>query len=253
MCGSKSHADYSWTVVKFHRDSEAARYFRSQLSRWGRANERRFPWRETDNAYHILVAEMMLRRTNAAQVVPTYLEFVRRYPTPQILATASRKDVMLVLQRLGLEWRADNIQKMAAVLSTRFRGKVPTTFSGIRELPGAGDYVASAVCCFAFRKPIPIVDANTVRVAGRYFGFETHPESRRRGDVREAIATITPKRGTQSYNWRLLDFAALICRPVNPVCPSCPVATLCKFAGKGNPRLNAAKVDKTLMSVRSRR
>lgn len=175
---------------------------------------------------------MMLRRTNALQVVPVYLEAIRRYPDPKALAFAPSEEVVRVLRPLGLAWRAENIRKMAEVLVERFNGHVPNSYKELNELPGVGDYVASAVLCFAFDEPVSIIDTNTVRVAGRYFGFETHPESRRRKPVREAIVAVTSQTNTRSFNMAFLDFASLVCRAADPRCSICPVRSCCVIGQK---------------------
>jgi len=175
---------------------------------------------------------MMLRRTNAPQVVPIYNEFIQSYPDPFSLADAPFDDVLTILRPLGLSWRAANIHRMAEVLVERCDGEVPSTYDELVKLPGVGDYVASAVCCFAFGKSLPIVDTNTVRVVGRYFGFETHAESRRRRSVREAVIAVTRRRSIRQYNYSFLDFAAIICKASQPQCNNCPVQQYCIF-GQG--------------------
>ena len=45
------------------------------LIRWGRRNARAYPWREQLPLWQALIAEVMLQRTRAEQVVPTFNEF----------------------------------------------------------------------------------------------------------------------------------------------------------------------------------
>jgi A/G-specific adenine glycosylase len=219
----------SWHVSY---SDEKAKYFRKRLIAWGKLNCREFPWRNTDNAYHILLAEMMLRRTNAPQVVPVYIDFIRRYPTAKLLVSASRNDVYRALQPLGLAWRAENIRHMAEVLVNQFDGHVPADYEKLKMLPGVGDYVASAVCSFAFNRPMPVIDTNTVRVAGRYFGFPTHAESRRIKAVRQTVTAITSNRNARDFNFYFLDFASIICKANNPECHICPVNKRCNYGQK---------------------
>ena len=54
----------------------------------------------------------------------------------------------------------------------RLDGKVPIDKAGLLLLPGVSDYGASAVCCFAWNLPDPLVDTNTVRGVGYLFGLE---------------------------------------------------------------------------------
>ena len=126
-----------------------ARAFRKELVYWGREHFRSFPWRLTEDPYLILVAEVMLHRTQARQVLSSYMCFVERYPDIQALAQASDRDLHEALFSLGLRWRIDLIHEMAAMLMDRFDGEVPKDRVDLLSLLGVSDYVASAVRCFS--------------------------------------------------------------------------------------------------------
>jgi A/G-specific adenine glycosylase len=201
--------------------------FHVHLRKWGREHQRVFPWRTTDNPFHILIAEMMLRRTQARQVIPVYQQFVAQYPDAQTLAKAPPEEVARLLFPLGLAWRVPAFQKLAQVLVAEHNGQVPGHYEILLKLPGVGDYVASSVCSFAFRQAIPIIDTNTVRVAGRLFGIKTHAESRRRRPMRRLLSALLDEHNPRAYNYHLLDLAALICTPAHPRCDSCPLVQEC--------------------------
>ena len=42
--------------------------FRNYILKWFEKNKRDYPWRETDDPFRLLIAEIMIRRTNADQV-----------------------------------------------------------------------------------------------------------------------------------------------------------------------------------------
>jgi A/G-specific adenine glycosylase len=80
------------------------KWFRQQLSRWGDDNLRDFPWRNTTDPYHLLVAESLLQKTDAETVAPIYQQFLERYPAIADLATANLEDLEKLLQpRLRLK------------------------------------------------------------------------------------------------------------------------------------------------------
>ena len=99
--------------------------FRKALIAWGREHFRPFPWRLTEDPYHILMAEVMLHRTQAPQVVPVYERFIECYPDVPELASASKEELCDVLYSLGLRWRIDLIQEMTTELIEHFGGQVP--------------------------------------------------------------------------------------------------------------------------------
>lgn len=203
---------------------------RRALLDWAAISGRSFPWRETDNPFHVLIAEMMLRRTRAQQVVPVYEAFLATYPDANALAKASADAIVQDLYSLGLAWRAPAFQAMARTLVENHAGQVPDDYDELKKLPGIGDYVAAAVCCFAFGQAVILADTNTVRVAGRISGVPTHAESRRRKPIRQILEQLLDREHPRAFNLALLDLAALICLPVRPRCRQCPITAFCKSA-----------------------
>ncbi len=99
------------------------------------------------------MAEVMLHRTQAIQVVPVYERFISHYPDLQSLALAPGEELNEMLYPLGLHWRINLIQDMVAELMNRFDGKIPYEKVDLMSLPGVSDYIASAVRCFAWNQP----------------------------------------------------------------------------------------------------
>ena len=59
--------------------------FRKDLLVWWKKNKRNYPWRETRDPYAIAIAEVLLHRTRADQVVPTYKKFLVHIKNPRPL------------------------------------------------------------------------------------------------------------------------------------------------------------------------
>ena len=201
--------------------------FHASLRTWDAKYRRAFPWRITDNPFHILIAELMLRRTQARQVINVYNDFIAKYPDAYALATAPAEDVAHSLFSLGLAWRVSAFQQIAHALVDHYDGTVPSSYDALVALPGIGDYVASAICCFAFGQAVIIVDTNTVRVAGRLFDTPTHAESRRRKPMRKLLQMLLDREEPVVYNYAMLDLAALVCTSTNPNCSMCPLSSCC--------------------------
>ncbi len=210
-------------------DPDAAVFARQELLKWFQTSARIFPWREDHDPYHVLIAEMMLRRTQAHQVVAVYQRFLQLYPDVQCLYQAPAEEVASVLYPLGLVWRAGNFKLLAHEIVTRHNGMVPQERTALLALTGVGPYVAEAVRSFAFNEVAVIVDTNTVRVAARYFGFAYNPESRRRKPVIQAVASLVDEQQPARSNYALLDFAATVCRAQKPEHTRCPLAERCAY------------------------
>jgi A/G-specific adenine glycosylase len=180
----------------------------------------------------------MLHRTNARQVVPSYLEFEKKYPTLRVLSKAPDREIYEFFSRLGLDWRARNVVHLIHDLNHRFKGVIPRTVSDLKLLPGVGEYIAKAVACYAFGDAVAPIDTNVVRVTSRLFGLPYSPDSgRRRKDVRLVADTLVSSGHPKELNLALLDFAAIVCRP-KPKCNLCPLRTQCNFYFTGTQMLS---------------
>ncbi|MGD0610294.1 MAG: DNA-binding protein [Anaerolineales bacterium] len=209
-------------------DERSIQSFRDSLIVWGQINFRSFPWRMTQDPYHTLIAEVMLHRTQVAQVVPIYQDFIKQYPNLKSLARASLADLTKELTPLGLHWRVNLIYKMVQTLAIKFNNFVPQEKTDLLSLPGVNEYVACAVRCFSWNMPEAIVDTNTVRIVGRIFGWEVKDSSRRNKKFRMILATLVDKVYPRVYNYALLDLAHLICtKRQPPACDICPIVGFC--------------------------
>jgi len=208
---------------------ERKRIFATRLIAWGKKNRRDFPWRRSKNAFHILIAELMLQRTVAKQVKPVYTRFIAQYPSPQDLATARLEDIAKDLQSLGLAYRASRLKQIADIIVMKFEGKIPATEHELLQLPGVGRYVANAVLCFAFDKDVPLVDANILRVMKRVFSITTPKESHKKPEIWDLMATMILRQKAREFNLSILDFASLICTVKNPLHETCPLRDVCHF------------------------
>src|SRR5207244_2966932 len=61
----------------------------SRLLAWYEPRRAAYPWRADPHPYGVLVSEVMLQQTQVSRVVPAYLRFLARFPTPAALADAS--------------------------------------------------------------------------------------------------------------------------------------------------------------------
>jgi A/G-specific adenine glycosylase len=208
--------------------AELKTYFRSLLGRWARDNLRDLPWRKTKEPYRIFIAEVLLRKTSAAQVEPVYTELVDKYPTVEALAQASLADLRAVISPIGLPDRADWLKKAAQQLLRDYYGLIPPDRRELAALPGVGPYIAAAVMCFAYDKPVPIADSNIIRIFTRFFGLVSEA-TRPRNDpaVWSFAAAMVPQDWPSTFNKALVDFGALVCTHHSPKCETCPVRRRC--------------------------
>ena len=210
-------------------DTDMKKFIARPLLEWYEKNGRDYPWRRSRDSYKVLIAEIMLQRTKADQVLPVYLSFIRKFPTVQKLSRASLEEVRSYFDRLGLMWRAGLVKRLAEELINRFDGRVPENRSELLSLPSVGEYMADAVLSFALGEDVAVIDANVCRVIGRIFGLKSRGEARRNKQFRYVAQRIVPKGKARRLNWAIIDLAALVCTPKNPRCNMCPLRERCSF------------------------
>jgi A/G-specific adenine glycosylase len=176
--------------------------------------------------YRALVAEILLQRTRAHQVVPVYREFCARFPSPEHLGGATPAQVLSVIRPLGLAWRAGRLVELGRVLAAL--GRVPTDRQTLEQLPGVGPYAAGALISFHVGRRATIIDSNVVRLYGRLFGIKTGPETRRTAQFRNLAEWVTPQAAHWDFNYALLDFTREVCT-ATPKCSGCILLRGCAF------------------------
>lgn len=201
--------------------------FQNSIIAWGQHNCRSFPWRETNDPYAILMAELMLQRTRADQVAGVYEVFMKKFPTIHCLSAARSASVDLITRPLGLNWRNQTIISAARFIVSNFDGRVPDSRDELLRIPGVGEYIAGMVLLTAYGKREWAVDSNIARVINRFLGLGYTGELRRKKAIIEAARLFFDTANTRPAAYAILDFSALICRARKPICCDCPVKTQC--------------------------
>lgn len=202
---------------------------RERLLDWYATHRRRLPWRETSDPYAIWVSEVMLQQTQVATATPYYLRFMDRFPTAVHLAGADIQEVLKLWEGLGYYSRARNLHRAAGMVSSRFNGQLPDDPAAFRSLPGVGDYITAAVLSIAFGRVLPVVDGNVKRVLSRLLEIDTPVNRSGAHKIYQmpAARLICPKQPAD-FNQAIMELGALICRPKNPDCGTCPLSDLCR-------------------------
>ncbi|MHA1192298.1 MAG: hypothetical protein ACTSP9_08385 [Promethearchaeota archaeon] len=197
---------------------------------WFKNNKREFSWRTLKlTPFQVLVAELMLQKTNASQVENLFPRFIKIYPNPESIVNLKEDDLAKLLQPLGLfNRRARDLKKTAEII-LELGNVIPSEKKDLMSLPGVGDYIANAVLCFAFSKKMPIIDANVGRVMKRIYSFPVKSAPSRDKKLAERMEELIPDRYFKKFNYAILDMAALICIPRKPKCEECPLTAICDY------------------------
>jgi len=175
---------------------------------------------------------VMLQQTTVAAVTPRFERFVERWPTVEALASAADADILAEWAGLGYYARARNL--IACAREVARRGGFPDTESGLRELPGIGDYTAAAIAAIAFGRRAIVVDTNVARVVARLHALD-EPLHNAKARIRNLVDALTPATCAGDFAQAMMDLGATICRPRQPLCGRCPLAADCAAFASGEP------------------
>ena len=170
----------------------------------------------------------MLQQTQVSTVTDYYRRFVSAFPNVEALAAADIHQVMKAWEGLGYYSRARNMHRAAGEIMQRFNGKIPDTQEALLSLPGIGRYTAGAILSIAFERPAPVLDGNVIRVLTRIFHITDNVDKRSTQHVLWLLAEkLLPETEIRDFNQAMMELGAVVCKPRNPDCSHCPVASVC--------------------------
>lgn len=106
-------------------DTAGASDISEKLLAWHHGRVRQFPWRDTRDPFAILLAEVMLQRTQAPQAARIFAEFISKYSSPIAVIHTEPEVVETLLSGLGLRHRARRVIELCKALIDRHGGMVP--------------------------------------------------------------------------------------------------------------------------------
>jgi A/G-specific adenine glycosylase len=205
------------------------RYFRQFLLDWNaQENTRQMPWKGEKDPYKIWLSEVILQQTRVEQGLAYYERFVESFPTITSLADAPDERVFKLWEGLGYYSRCKNLLHTARFIAREREGRFPASYEDILGLKGVGSYTAAAIASFAYELPHAVVDGNVLRVLSRFFGVDT-PVDTTEGKARltDLAEKCLDREAPAVYNQAVMDFGALVCKPANPACATCPLKGRC--------------------------
>ena len=178
--------------------------FSDLIKRFYQEHGREFPWRETDNDLHAIVAEIMLQQTSYYQVRPKYEEFTENYQNPADVLQSEDEDLEYFFEGLGLINRIEYIKATAKYL----RDNEKITQDSLLKVKGVGRYTANAFLSVHMDKRYPIVDGNVVRVFDKHFDVDDDSPPSNNEEIWDLAWELLPETDFREYNLGLIDYGA---------------------------------------------
>ena len=222
---------------------------RDAVLAWYDDHGRALAFRSTRDPYAILVSEVMAQQTQVGRVVEAWSRFITQFPTVDALAAATPAAVLRAWQGMGYDRRALNLRRAAQAIRDEHGGRVPDDVETLERLPGVGPYSARAVAAIAYGRPLGAVDTNIRRVLRRAL-TGSDDKAPARAWIQAAADASVDRARPAAWTHALMDIGATICRPTNPACATCPIASWCRLASVAT---SAGRVTRPACRSRTRR
>ena len=169
----------------------------------------------------------MLQQTQVKTVIPYFKNFIRNFPNIKSLAEASEHKLIKNWEGLGYYSRVKNLKKTSKIIVKKYSKRLPNNIDDLKKLPGIGEYTSQAILAIAFNKPFIPLDGNIERIIKRLLNLKSKIEiSKENIILKKSFLGISER--ASDYAQALMELGALICKPKNPLCESCPVIKNCK-------------------------
>jgi A/G-specific adenine glycosylase len=202
---------------------------------WFKKNKRDLPWRTT-TPWGVMVSEYMLQQTPVTRVLPKWIEWMERWPTPADLAIATPAQVITAWGRLGYPRRALRLHAAAQIIAEEFNNEVPSDEITLQSLPGIGQYTAAAISAFAFEQRTLVMDVNIRRLLTRVIDGNEHSKPAPTSRERASRLTLLPQKNAHMWAAATMELGAIVCTSSNPKCELCPVISQCNWRKNGYPK-----------------
>ncbi|MCB9109843.1 MAG: endonuclease III [Anaerolineales bacterium] len=196
-------------------------------------------WRNPLPAIDELVSTILSQNTNDVNRDRAFNALRAKFPTWEEVRDAKEKDVIAAIKPAGLaNQKGPRIQKVLQEI-TKERGSLDLDF--LADLPieearawltkfnGVGPKTAAIVLCFSLGIPAFPVDTHVYRVTGR---IGLRPEKMTVEQAHPYLESVFPPETYYAAHLNIIRLGREVCNARKPLCPQCPVKSLCLYKDK---------------------
>ena len=174
--------------------------------------------------YLVLIACILSLRTNDRTTYPATLRMLELAKTPQEMMNVSEDDLANAIYPVGFyKNKAGQIIELSRLIVEKYDGKVPNSIDELCTFRGVGRKTANLVMTLGFGEPAICVDVHVHRIFNRLGYLKTKTPEGTEFALREKL----PLEYWIPINTLLVTHGQNVCKPIKPMCDSCPVAKYC--------------------------
>ena len=178
--------------------------------------------------FEILITTLLSLRTKDEVTAAAAERLFSLASTPEGMLRLPEKKIQKAIYPVGFyRIKAETIRRVCRELIERFDSRVPDTIEELLTLKGVGRKTANLVVSLGYDEPGLCVDTHVHRISNRLGFVRTkNPE-----ETEFALRAKLPQESWSRYNTLLVAFWRNTCRPISPLCSSCPLYRYCDRVG----------------------
>ncbi len=177
----------------------------------------------------MLIATQLSAQCTDARVNIVTKPLFEKYKNVEDFASADYEELCEYIKSAGFyRNKAKNIILCCQRLIDVYGGEVPDTMEDLTSLAGTGRKTANLVLGDIFGKPAVVVDTHCKRIAKR-IGLTTNDDPTK---VEMDLKKIVPPDYQLRMCHQFVAHGRAVCIARNPKCGVCPIAEVCKSAGR---------------------
>ncbi len=176
----------------------------------------------------ILISTLLSLRTKDEVTAEATDRLLALASTPEEMLKVPRDKIARTIYPVGFyRNKAKTIHHVCRELIDRFNSRVPDDLDELLSIKGIGRKTANLVITLAYGKDGICVDTHVHRISNRLGYVATKSPD----ETEMALRDKLPRRYWIIYNTLLVFFGRKTCKPVSPVCSTCPIRKYCDRTG----------------------
>ncbi|MDW8236930.1 MAG: endonuclease III [Aquificaceae bacterium] len=177
--------------------------------------------------FKTLICALLSTRTKDQTTAKVCEKLLKLIHTPKDILKLTQEELSKLIYPVAFyKNKSAQLIEIAQTLETSFGGLVPESLEELLKLKGVGRKVANLVLAEGFSKPALCVDVHVHRISNRLGIISTKTPYQ----TELELSRLYPAESWIELARYLVAFGQSICKPVKPLCETCPLNHLCLSA-----------------------
>lgn len=178
--------------------------------------------------FRVLIATLLSLRTKDEVTMAASRRLFQEADTPETILQLSKKQIEKLIYPVAFyRIKSVNILNICKDLIANHAGAVPKDLDSLMHFKGVGRKTANLVLILGYGIPAMCVDTHVHRISNRLGYIKTRTPDESEYKLRQKL----PLKYWMKYNDLLVTYGQNQCKPVSPICSTCPLTKYCPKIG----------------------